>query len=95
MTQVLLRVVTPIRSMLWKKNKGSNKHEASSMHVKALSLWKEQQIRISTNQTVSTLVDDNQLVKNRYYVKSIAQVIQFLCINELPLRGHKSSGIIT
>ena len=65
------------------------------MHVKALSLWKEQQIRISTHQSVSTLVNDDQLVKNRYYIKSIIQVIQFLCINELPLRGHNSSGIIT
>ena len=79
-----------------KKNIGLNKHEASSMHVEALSLWKEQQIRIFANQSVITLVNDNnQLVKKRYYVKIIAQIIQFLCINELPLRGHNSSSIIT
>ena len=64
------------------------------MHVEALSLRKEQQIRIFTNQSVITLVNDNnQLVKKRYYVKIIAQITQFLCINELPLRGHNSSGI--
>lgn len=26
--------------------------------------------------------------KNRYYIKSIAEIIQFLVVNELALRGH-------
>ena len=77
------------------KNKGFNKHEVSSMNVKVLSLWKEQRIRISTNQSASTLVNDDQLVNNRYYVKSIAKLFNFCASMSLPLRGHNSNGIIT
>ena len=42
---------------------------------------------IENNQSVSTLVNENQLEKNRYYIKSVLEVIQFLCVNELPVRG--------
>jgi len=75
------------------KNKGFSKHAASSVHIQAMTAWKEKETRASTKQEISTLVNERQLEKNRYYITSIVEVIQFLCINELPLRGDGHSSI--
>jgi len=53
----------------------------------------KKETRASTKQEISTLVNERQLEKNRYYITSIVEVIQFLCINELPLRGDGHSSI--
>lgn len=37
---------------------------------------------------IFTLISSNVLEKNRYYVKFIAEVIQFLVVNKLALRGN-------
>lgn len=48
---------------------------------------------------VSTLVNNEVLERNRYYVTSIAEIIQFLAVNELPMRGtydiqeHEEQGL--
>lgn len=39
------------------------------------------------NLSVSSLVCNDALEKNRYYVQSIAEMVQFLVLNELALRG--------
>ena len=44
-------------------------------------------MRDLTSTTVSFLLGPTQLENNRYYIKSIAEVIQFLVVNELSLRG--------
>jgi hypothetical protein len=50
-------------------------------------MWKEKLARQNTGISVSTLVNHNILEKHRYCIKSIAEIIQFLAINELTLRG--------
>jgi hypothetical protein len=52
-----------------------------------MKMWKEKLARQNTGISVSTLVNHNILEKHRYYIKSIAEIIQFLAINELVLRG--------
>lgn len=67
--------------------RGFPKHEKSEAHMKAMAMWKENQIRISSSTSVSTLVNQKILEKHRYYIKSIVEVIQFLAVNELAFRG--------
>jgi len=53
-----------------------------------MAIWQEKMHRTDTFQFISTLVNSNALEKYRYCIKSIAEDIQFLVINELALRGH-------
>ena len=55
--------------------------------MSAMALWKERQLRTGANKKISTLLNEKQLERNKYYVSSIFQIIQFICLNELPLRG--------
>jgi len=77
------------------KNKGFSKHAASSVHIQAMAAWKEKEKRTNTKQEISTLVNERQLEKNQYYITSIVEVIQFLCVNKLPLRGDRHCSIDT
>ncbi|GBP92961.1 Zinc finger MYM-type protein 1 [Eumeta japonica] len=67
---------------------GFPKHEKSISHIQAMSMWQEKLQRISTSSSVETLINQKVLEKYRYYVKSIMEVIQFLIVNELALRGN-------
>lgn len=57
-----------------------------------MAAWNELQKRKNSGQEVSTLVNESQLQRNRYYVSSIVDVIKFLVTNELPLRGDMENG---
>lgn len=67
---------------------GFPKHNKSISHTQAMAMWQEKLHRISSTSSVETLIHQNVLEKNRYYVKSIIEVIQFLVVNELALRGN-------
>lgn len=69
------------------KSKGLSKHDSCKSHISAMLMWSERNKRETLGHEVSTMVYEEQLKKNRYYVKSIAEMIQFLAIHELPLRG--------
>jgi len=60
-----------------------------------MTAWKENEKRKSRNEEVSTLVSQIHLEKNRYYMASIIDVVQFLCLNELAFRGDGKSGLNT
>ena len=47
------------------KHKGSQKHENSQSHVEAMVIWQERIMRIENNQSVSTMVNENQLEKKQ------------------------------
>ena len=74
------------------KDKGLTKHAASQCHVKNAKAWSEMTQRKATGETISNLLGPTQLEKNRYYIKTIGEIIQFLAINELPLRGTLESS---
>ncbi|KAI6651162.1 Zinc finger MYM-type protein 1-like [Oopsacas minuta] len=50
--------------------------------------WREKDLRESSQLEISTLVCANAFEKNRYYIRSIAEIVLFLAVNELALRGN-------
>ncbi|KAJ0066809.1 hypothetical protein NL108_002860, partial [Boleophthalmus pectinirostris] len=69
------------------KDRGFHQHETSKDHISCYAMWKEREMRRNTGSEVSTLVNTDQLNRNRYYVGSLIDVIVFLAENQLPLRG--------
>ena len=67
--------------------KGLNKHAALKEHLLCEAMWKDKESRASMGKEISTLVNAEQLQRNRYYLSSIVDVIEFLTVNHLPLRG--------
>lgn len=49
------------------------------------AMWKERERGVSSGKEVSTLLNENQLHKNRYYISSLIDVVRFLAENQLPL----------
>ena len=75
-------------NMLLKKNKGFYKHADSLDHIDCMKQWKEKELRCHHNAEISTLVNFNQVMKNRYYFSALIEIVQFLALHELPLRGN-------
>jgi len=69
--------------------RGLRGHDDSLVHKNAYAMWQERKERFEKNETITALVCDKQLERNRYYVKSIAEVVQFLAINCLSFRGDE------
>jgi hypothetical protein len=74
-------------------------HARSAPHTEAMARWLEKQQREQSGNTIVKQIVSDQVESNRYYVKCITEIIQFLVVNELPLRGDtemfdgKSSGL--
>ena len=83
------------------KNKDLLKHDSAQPHILTMAKCTGFQQRIESNASISTLVNDETLERNRYYVSSIIQVVQFLIVHELALRGnwdkiqHGDTGLFT
>lgn len=69
------------------RDRGLQKHACSQTHLQASSSWTEFCRRQVSGETVACLLGPQQIEKNRYYIKSMAGVVKFLAVNELPLRG--------
>ena len=67
--------------------KGLNKHAASKEHLTCEAMWRDKQRRIHTSKEISTLINTDQLQRNRYYLSAIIDVVEFLAVNQLPFRG--------
>jgi len=61
--------------------RGLRGHDESLVHKNAHVMWQEWKEHLEKNETITNLVCDKQLEHNCYYVKSIAEVVQFLAIN--------------
>ncbi|KAL7395107.1 hypothetical protein ABVT39_010232 [Epinephelus coioides] len=68
--------------------KGLNKHTASKEHLTCEALWRDKERRIHTSKEISTLINTDQLQRNRYYLSAIIDVVEFLAVNQLPFRGN-------
>lgn len=81
------------------KEKGLLQHDNCTWHNEAMARWKEKLIRTDSGKSVSLMVSADVLEKRRYYVRSIAEVVKFLAVNELPFRGtydltqHEEGGL--
>lgn len=58
----------------------------SNLHQKSDAAWQENVKRHNLKTTIGNLLHEKQIENNRYYIKSIAEVIQFLAVNELGFR---------
>ena len=70
----------------WKS--ATEQHKGFCKHKMSMSCWLEKRVRQTANKEISTMINSEQLARNRYYVSSIVDVIHFLVSNELPLRGR-------
>ena len=70
-------------------NKGFSQHEQSKVHRDAMTKWAEFQHRLSAGKTIDMQLCGQQLLRNRYYVRSIAEIVTFLAVNELAFRGDQ------
>lgn len=90
------KAFTTIGYRNWKsaceKGKGFEQHANSSTHISAQTDKEMQKKKLDTNASVSVQLTSDVYTRRRYYVKSIAQVVQFLAVNELPLRGSWEEG---
>ena len=57
-------------------------------------LWKDLKERQQKDKEVSSMVNEEQCERNRYYVQSTMDIIFFLTVNELPLRGSVESTFL-
>lgn len=67
------------------KSKGFAKHASSKTHLSAMAYWKVCELRTGAKQEISTHLNEKHFERNRHYESSVSQIIQFICINELPL----------
>jgi Domain of unknown function (DUF4371) len=56
-----------------------------------MALWKESIVRQVKGKEMSTMLNEEQLSRNRYYVQSVMGVIFFLVSNKLSLRGEQEA----
>lgn len=75
------------RQALGDPKKGLVQHETSTIHSNAMMAWRQKNVRLETNKTVSMMVSHDVLENRKYYLKSIAEIVQFLASNELAFRG--------
>ena len=70
--------------------KGLNKHTASKEHLACEAMWRDSEKRKETGKEISTILNSEQLARNRYYMSAIIDVLEFLIVNQLPLRGDNA-----
>ena len=69
------------------KNKGLEMHYTCPTNIRAIKDWSKFKLRLSTDATAGALVSSKVIENNWYYIRTIAEVIQFLALNELFLCG--------
>ena len=66
-------------------------HDKCSSHKQAMAAWKQYQSNVRHQTSVADqlgLARSQQIVKNRHYLKTIAEIILFCSHQEISLRGH-------
>lgn len=58
-----------------------------------MAMWVERDRRLETGSSVSTLLNDVVLERNRTYMRSVAEIIVFLATNRLSYRGKRFMGL--
>lgn len=69
------------------ENKGFRKHQNSKTHTNAAKCFKERVQRDQEDTSISNLVNSTVLMKRRYYMCGIINVIKFLSQHQLAFRG--------
>ncbi|KAK0137976.1 Zinc finger MYM-type protein 1 [Merluccius polli] len=69
-------------------NKGFYKHATSKEHLTCMVMWTERDKRSEALKEICKLVNADQLKKNRYYMSAIIDMVEFLGVNQMPLKGN-------
>ena len=69
------------------KGRGLYQHDQGKSHMDCCKMWREAMHRAKTGTTISYQLNTQQIDNNRYYIKAVAQIVQFLATNELAFRG--------
>jgi len=67
--------------------KGFSKHADSKDHLACCVMWKEKENRSTNSKEISTLLNSNAIERNKYYISSLIDVIEFLGTHQLAFRG--------
>jgi len=63
------------------------RHADSKDHLACCVMWKEKENRSTNSKEISTLLNSNAIEKNKYYISSLTDVIEFLATHQLAFRG--------
>jgi len=78
------------KSAVGDSHKGFLLHEKSKIHIDSMVSWKDQIRRINSNKEISTLVNNEALEENRYYVSTLMEIAKFLAVEEISFRGDEN-----
>ena len=74
------------------KTGGFIKHEMSLKHKHSIASWSDFKANQSSNTSIACTLDNVRrelVMKNRYYLKTIIEVLLFCASQEIALRGHR------
>lgn len=76
---------------VWSKalasNRGFKRHASSAAHIGAVASWQSRIHADENSNTVHIQLNAKFVEKRRYYMEAVIDVVNFLCKNELALRG--------
>ena len=78
------------RNAVGDKNKGFLLHEKSKIHLDSMLSYQDFKLRRKNNKEISTLVNDETLENNRFYVSALIDIVKFLAVEEMPFRGDET-----
>lgn len=73
------------------KSRGFQAHEQSKCHIDSMKSWTEYQNRTNSGKTIAMQLSSDNIARNRYYIKNIAETVVFLALNELGFRGDNEN----
>ena len=79
----------------WHRNPCVFNHENSKIHKQCFDKWKELALSLELHQTIDKKMQDlmdKEKNKWREILRSVVEVIKFLCKHNLPLRGHREDS---
>lgn len=73
---------------------GFGRYCSAKIHITATAILEENKAQSEQGKEIHTLLGPEQIEKNRYYVKHIAETVRFLALNGLVFRGSEGHGPI-
>ena len=71
-------------------------HETSLNHIEAAAMWSnfEKTLHSGSIAVKLGIISRQEILDNRHYIKSVAQVVAICDVQDLPLRGHRESRLV-
>lgn len=56
-------------------------------------MWRDSEKGRETGREISTLLNSEQLTRNRFYMSAVIDMLEFLVVNQLPLGGDNAGFV--